>query len=144
MYEIRKLYDEELVDAIDMCFEILVRYTAFRKYAKYKDKAKKHYISLVLKEHNINNSVFYGLFMEDEIIGVIQYVDNYIMQFVVKDEYQKMGYGSLLLNNSIKSEKDIIVDAAIEAIGFYEKNGFIKLNEVKKDKHCVKMKKIND
>lgn len=138
MYKIRKLEDDEIELALSICFVEMVNNTAFREF---KDNAD-NYINLARKYHIYNSTVYYGLFFSDELIGVIELSDNYINQLAIRSTYQKKGLGAYLLNSTVMCDKKIMVDAALEAVGFYEKLGFVKCSESEVLKPSVKMKRI--
>lgn len=50
---------------------------------------------------NKNKNTFFFLFNEQELIGSILYLDNYIQSLIINREFKKMGYGSKLTKFAI-------------------------------------------
>ena len=142
MYKIRRLEENEIEVALSLSFDEMINNTAFRKFKAYEEKAKKTYINMAVKYHVYNSTEYYGLFLDDELIGVIELSDNYINQLAIKSNYQKKGLGSFLLNSSVKQDEMVMVDAALETVEFYEKLGFVCCSFSKENKPSVKMKRI--
>jgi ribosomal protein S18 acetylase RimI-like enzyme len=81
---------------------------------------------------------FYVLLVNNECVGLIAYEDFgdmtvQIKLFAIKSQYQKHGFGSILLNGLISRLKklkitEIILQAANSAVGFYIKKGFRQIN----------------
>lgn len=142
MYKIRRLEENEIEVALSLSFDEMINNTAFRKFKTYEEKAKKTYINMAVKHHVYNSTEYYGLFLDNELIGVIELSDNYINQLAIKSNYQKKGLGSFLLNSSVKQDEKVMVDAALEAVEFYKKLGFVCCSPSKENKPSVKMKRI--
>jgi len=142
MYEIRKLVDNEIDKALLLSFDEMINNTAFRKFKDYEEKARVTYVNLAKKHHIYNFTEYYGLFLENELVGVIEVSDNYINQLAIKSDYQRKGLGSFLIKNSVDFNKKIIVDAAVEAVEFYERLGFVCCSETIQSKTSVRMKRI--
>lgn len=71
-----------------------------------------------------------------------------LQRLVVLKEYRKKGYAKILLNNlenDVKKfgYKKIIMDSALNAVGFYEKCGYVKVSDVfyEDNRPHVKMEK---
>ena len=141
-YKIRKLEENEIELALVLSFNEMINNTAFRKFKDNEEKARIAYIKLAKKHHIYNSTEYYGLFLSDELIGVIEICDNYINQLAIRSAYQKKGLGGYLLNSTVVCDKKIMVDAAREAVWFYEKLGFVKCSESEVLKPSIKMKRI--
>ena len=86
------------------------------------------------------------IFNGDEIIGYLLACNYdphyqkenvvYVLTLNIKDEYQKRGYGSQLLNNLLNYFKiPVILDSENHLIEFYEKNGFKEFSRLKHSTH---------
>lgn len=89
----------------------------------------------------IKNSLYvYGAYLNDSLIGLIRVVgDNhtiiYVQDILVKPEYQNQLIGSTLLTHIIQKYTHVrqivlMTDHSTKQMSFYEKNGFVKMNDI--------------
>jgi len=91
----------------------------------------------ILERFKNGSNNFYIAKYNEEIIGILEIRNkNHISLFFTKKEYHKKGIGKILFENYKKtiinnSDVNIItVNSSIYGEKFYEKLGFIKINEV--------------
>ena len=93
---------------------------------------KKYLTDEMINNLNTNPFGMYLIYLEsEEIIGYIYYSDIYdrieIIEFEIKDEKRKQGYGEQLLNVLINENKPITLEVNkenIPAVSLYKKLGF--------------------
>ncbi len=89
----------------------------------------------------IKHSLFcMGAYDDNRLIGMIRVVGDgstiiYIQDILVYREYQKQGIGTVLLNKILEKYSNVrqillMTDKTDTLQNFYEKNGFVKVNEV--------------
>lgn len=85
-----------------------------------------HILSLMKDQHLIMLGAF-----EDELIGVIGIRDfSHIQSLFIKKEYQNQGIGTKLFNKAKQlMQGKVSVNADVEAVGFYKKQGFIEISK---------------
>ena len=93
------------------------------------------YFRAVIDEYAYVNDhhVFYGLYEESKIVGVVGYQDDVITFFYVLKDKQGKGYGRQLITYVLKKMKGeyVYVDASPYALAIYEHLGFKKMEEMK-------------
>ena len=137
---IKKILDDDIESAIRLCFRELVESTCFKKFKDNYDVALKFYIDMALNYHKENNTDYYGYYISDELVGVIELNKNYINQLIVKRDYQRNKIGTLLIE-FVSEQLDIIeVDASITSVPFYKKIGFESIGAIN-NKNSIKMLK---
>lgn len=104
-------------------------------------------LGYILYTQYLNNELkFIGCFKENEIIGILGYSKNYLTFLFIKKEYQKHNIGHMLFDEYLKQikEETIYVDASKNNYKFYKKIGFIKNDEVIKQKKFQMKYNIGD
>lgn len=104
----------------------------------YNDKSKSYLIHAFIKkykqEYVKNDSMIYGAYLDDDIVGAAQVdANNYLAGLFVKEEYRNRLIGSRLLERLITdciSFGVIKVDAKIDSISLYERFSFKKVEGV--------------
>lgn len=100
-----------------------------------KDKLRNLYSSSITE-----NDQIYIAYLENEIVGCAYVTEEGDLRDVyVKEEYQRQGIGSLLLDKVLSNEKtknNITLNTHPEVVSFYEKNGF---TVIQKDEKSIKM-----
>ena len=139
---IRKILDEDIESAIKFCFDIYIEETKFRKFANNYELFLKCYIDISLEYLYENNTKYYGYYIDDLLVGVIEVNNNYINQLTVKKEYRYNNIGRKLVSFIEKEIDSIEVDAFYSSVPFYEKLGFIPIDNLIKEKNSIKMVKI--
>ena len=137
---IKKILDDNVESAICLCFRELVESTCFGKFKKNYDIALKFYIDMSMNYHQENNTDYYGYYIDDELVGVIELNKNYINQLVVKKDYQGNKIGTLLINFILEKLDTVEIDATKTCISFYNKFGFECIGDIK-NKNSIKMLK---
>ena len=94
---IKRIQNEELEIAIKLCFDIYVESTKFRKFANNYELFLKNYIDIAFEYYLENKSAYYGYYINDLLVGVIEVNNNYINQLVVKKEYRHNNIGRELV-----------------------------------------------
>lgn len=93
------------------------------------------YFKAVIEEYAYLNDhhVFYGLFENDMLVGIIGYQDDVITFFYVLKDEQGKGYGRELIAHVFKKMNGeyVYVDASPYALSIYEHLGFKKMEEMK-------------
>lgn len=91
-------------------------------------------------EISINNSLCFGLFLNDEQIGFARLVTDYavfayLMDLFIDDRFQGKGFGSILLDYILEFPELKHIEswklATLDAHDFYFKKGFRSLNNPK-------------
>ena len=137
---IKKILDDNIESAICLCFRELVESTCFGKFKNNYDIALKFYIDMSMNYHQENNTDYYGYYIDDELVGVIELNKNYINQLVVKKDYQGNKIGTLLINFILEQLDTVEIDAAKTCVSFYNKFGFEYVGDIK-NKNSIKMLK---
>lgn len=138
---IRRILDKDIEMAIKFCFDIYVESTDFRKFRSNYDLFLKSYIDIAIKYMNENNTIYYGYYIADSLVGVIEINGNYINQLVVKKEYRFGKIGTKLVEFIEEGLDNIEVNAFIGSLPFYEKLGFVSVYEDENKKESIKMQK---
>lgn len=102
---------------------------------KYKDLYKKTFYNYFNENFINKNGILFGVFFEDNLLGIIGYVENYIEYLYVLPEYQKIGIGKSLLFTALENLKNyecVILNSTEESYEFYKNNGFIKDGDIKR------------
>ena len=137
---IKKILDDNIESAIRLCFRELVESTCFEKFKNNYDVALKFYIDMALNYHKENNTDYYGYYIDDKLVGVIELNKNYINQLIVRKDYQGNKIGTLLINFVLEQLDTIEVDAAMTSVSFYKKFGFECIGDID-NKNSIKMLK---
>ena len=90
------------------------------------EESKQFYKELVHKRMN-EKLMFFGMFDEENMIGIIGLEGNRISDLYVLKEYQRKGVGTNLLRFGLEVLKEydtVFIDSVDEAKKFYKKNGF--------------------
>ncbi len=128
---IRKYSDKDKIKVLD-----LLRTNTPKYFAPEEEKDLIYYLDNEIEE-------YYVLVFNNEIIGCggINYKENHTIGYISWDffhpNYQRQGYGSMILNyriNKLKGDnniKQIIVRTTQLVYRFYEKNGFRLIEQAK-------------
>ena len=76
--------------------------------------------------------IFYGVIINNKIIALIGYEENYIGYLYVSKEYQNKGIGTLLLKmvlELLNKYETVTIDSVDTAKDFYSKNGFVETKQ---------------
>ena len=86
-----------------------------------------------MKEKYLPMSETYVISNDNDVVGFVSMVDNYLATLFIDVQHQGEGYGKRLLN-FIKGRRENIqlkvYKKNIKAVNFYVKNGFVIKNEV--------------
>ena len=86
-----------------------------------------------MKEKYLPMSETYVISNDNDVVGFVSMVDNYLASLFIDVQHQGEGYGKRLLN-FIKGRRENIqlkvYKKNIKAVNFYLKNGFVIKNEV--------------
>lgn len=86
-----------------------------------------------MKEKYLPMSETYVISNDNDVVGFVSMVDNYLAALFIDVQHQGEGYGKRLLN-FIKGRRENIqlkvYKKNIKAVNFYVKNGFVIKNEV--------------
>lgn len=130
---------------IQQLYEIynIVQYTIKNMYPKYYPAevvdffCELHSQDAILKD--IENGHVRVVKVDGKIIATGCFVGNHITRVYVLPEYQKKGYGTLMIKNMeaeiAKTYEKVYLDASLPAVSLYEKLGFCT---VKHEKYAVK------
>lgn len=87
------------------------------------NKASSKQVAINLK------GVHYAYFLNDEILGVVSISDTKntrrVKGFLVRDDYQNKGIGTMLLKNVLNTEKKITAFATCKSLKLFLSLGFI-------------------
>jgi len=91
-------------------------------------------------------SDFFVVQKNKQLIGTGRLEKNKIATLYIEPEYQRKGIGTLIVNRLIKRArrngfKKVYVEALLQSVGFYEKNGFKKVRILQKPIRAYKMEK---
>lgn len=139
---IKEIFDDSVESAICLCFRELVESTCFFKFKNNYDVALKFYIDMALKYHKDNNTNYYGYYIGDKLVGVIELNKNYINQLVVRRDYQGNKIGTELISFVLEQLDTIEVDAFVATVSFYNKFGFETIGN-SENRNSIKMIKKN-
>lgn len=119
--EIRKIKEEELLFALDLVWEVFLKYEA----PSYPNEGIEEFKSFLNSSEEISKLNIYAFFKDKEIIGVIAMRESHISLFFVGDKYHRVWIGRKLFDHvrSIVSE-DIMVNSSPYAVDVYHKLGF--------------------
>lgn len=82
--------------------------------------------------HDIKNGFVYLLDENKSAVGTVTLRKNEICRLFVLPQYQKMGYGRILLDFAedtiLKNHSEILIDASLPAKKIYLKRGYIETN----------------
>lgn len=110
----------------------------------------------ILKTIETDNLNYYLMFIDNEVIGFFECLiispDAELYDIVVKEDYRRLGYGSLMLNEFEKLAKESNCNTLLlevnkinkSAIAFYERAGFVAYSIRKNyygDNDAILMKK---
>ena len=136
-YEIRKLKETELDQALILTWDMFLKYNApFSEYEGIKFFKDHITYPKMLKRLCDKRCLFIGAFNKDKLIGFVMGTSNYIDLFFVNDDYQKQGVGKKMFEYYSKQfpNNDIVLSAAHYSIKFYKKIGFIENGEEKMER----------
>lgn len=144
-YEIRKIKEEELNDALILTWNTFLKYNAPFSEHEGIEYFKNHisYPKMIKRLHN-ERCTFIGVFDDDKLIGFAMGTRQYIDLFFIDENYQGKGVGKELFNYYINlfPQNDITLSAAHYAIGFYKKLGFIENGKEKTEKGILSLPMI--
>lgn len=79
--------------------------------------------------------IHYAYFLNDEILGVVSILDTKntrrVKGFLVRDDCQKKGIGTMLLKSVLNTEKKITAFATCKSLKLFLSLGFIVKNKLK-------------
>ena len=123
--EIKQLNIENINEISEFVWNIQLEFNQIPK--KFiNDEVKKQFKKFVLDSMN-DKLIFYGVTVNNKIIALIGYEENYIGYLYVSKEYQNKGIGTLLLKmvlELLRKYETVTIDSVHTAKDFYIKNGF--------------------
>ena len=122
---IRKIYKEEMKEAIDLVWRVFLEFEA----PDYTEEGIKEFKRSIDDKEWINKREFYGAFdKENKLLGVIATKDtNHIALFFVEGEYHKQGIGRKLYEEVklLNKEGYFTVNSSPYAHDIYKHFGFV-------------------
>lgn len=129
---IRKIEDSEMSVALNLVWKVFLEFDA----KDFSDEGIKEFKDSIDNPLFIGELVFYGAFINNELIGVIATRDTtHISQFFVDKDYQGQGVGKELYRFvcNLNKENYCTVNSSPYAKSFYEHLGFRCVG----DERCV-------
>ena len=122
---------EQLPSTIDFVFESILKSGTSQTYMRDPIQGKQFFKEMTLESVQDNELVLYGYFKGNILLGVIGIENaNYITFLYVKEEAQKTGIGTSLLQYVeqlclSQNEQQLVASVHKNAILFYQKFGFV-------------------
>ena len=122
------------------CVDVAEKLNKKEKEVLRKDYTSENIIKLSKKSN------FFVVENNRKVIGMGRLEKNKIATLYIKPRYQRKRIGTLIINYLIKKAqkkniKKVYLEALLQAIGFYEKQGFKKIRILQKPIRCYKMEK---
>ncbi len=132
----------------DICSGIIYECVAVAKKLNKKEKEvlRKDYTSENIVKLS-KKSDFFVVENNGKVIGMGRLEKNKIATLYIKLGYQRKKIGTLIINYIIKKAqkkniKKVYLEALLQSIGFYQKQGFKKIKILRKPIRCYKMEKL--
>lgn len=137
--EIKKVTIDNVIPSVKLIWETMKEFNQINDSMKNNEFARKDFINEVVENYLDDELFLIGAFINNEVVGVIGSMDNYINFFFVKKEYQNKKIGKKLMYTMLENLKQkygdaIEVDASCYASNIYKHFGFIDVEEVELDK----------
>ncbi|HBL83839.1 MAG: hypothetical protein A2Y17_08135 [Clostridiales bacterium GWF2_38_85] len=131
----RSILTTEYDSAVALCKHVFDTEVAPHNIDQGKETFAKFVLSDDLKIEYINGAQrFFGCFDDNMMVGIISVKGkpshSHISLLFILPEYEKQGIGRQLINATLKDAKKITVNASINAVGFYSKQGFHSQSDV--------------
>lgn len=132
----------------DICSKIIYKCVAVAK--KLNQKEKEFLRNFYFSENIVKLSKESDFFVAEnnkKVIGMGRIEKNKIATLYIKAEEQRKRIGTLIINYLIKKAqkkniKKVYLEALLQSIGFYQKQGFKKIKVLRKPIRCYKMEKF--
>ena len=128
--EIKQLNIENIKEISEFVWNIQLEFDQIPKKFN-NEQIKKQFKKFVLDSMN-DKLIFYGVIINNKIIALIGYEENYIGYLYVSKEYQNKGIGTLLLKmvlELLNKYETVTIDSVDTAKDFYSKNGFVETKQ---------------
>lgn len=127
-HPVRRLYPEEIQSALDLCWEVFLRFEA----PEYSEEGIAEFRKSLDDKERTRNLQFYGAFSGDELVGVLcMRAPQHIGGFFVKADYQRRGIGRELFETMRRDydKQEFTVNASPYAVEVYKHLGFVATDE---------------
>lgn len=137
--EIKEIAIDNVISSVKLVWETMKEFNQINDCMKNSEVARKIFINEVVEDYLDDKLFLIGAFIDNQVVGVIGSMDNYINFFFVKKEYQNKKIGKKLMYTMLENLKQkysdtIEVDASNYSINIYKHFGFIDVEEEKLDK----------
>ncbi len=137
--EIKEITIDNVISSVKLVWETMKEFNQIKDCMKNNEFAKKFFINEVVEDYLDDKLFLIGAFIDNQVVGVIGSMDNYINFFFVKKEYQNKKIGKKLMYTMLENLKQkysdaIEVDSSSYAINIYKNFGFVDVEEAKIDK----------
>lgn len=137
--EIKKITIDNVIPSVKLIWDTMKEFNQINDCMKNNEYAKKYFIEEVVDNYLDDELFLIGAFIDNEVVGVIGSMDNYINFFFVKKEYQNKKIGKKLMYAMLENLKQkysdtIEVDASSYASNIYKHFGFVDVEEANLDK----------
>ena len=120
-----KVIKEDLTEALSLVWRVFLKYEA----PFYSKEGIDTFHNFINDKVKMNSLIFYGMYEEDKIVGVIATRNNgnHIALFFVDGNYHKKGIGKKLFQKVVENATSniITVNSSVYAIDVYHKLGFV-------------------
>lgn len=120
---VRRLYPEEIQDALDLCMEVFLEFEA----PVYSKEGIEEFENSLHDKERIRSMQFYGAFDGNELIGTLSMREKqHISYFFIKSDYQNKGIGRSLFETMCRdyAVQEYTVNSSPYAVDIYKHLGF--------------------
>ncbi len=120
-----KKVEGDLTEALNLVWKVFLKYEA----PFYTEQGINTFHNFISDKEKMNSLVFYGMYEENKIVGVIATRNNgnHIALFFVDGDYHKKGIGKKLFQKVLENSTSniITVNSSVYAVDVYHKLGFV-------------------